>query len=311
MPGFLTGVPEQNPRPMYHPKPKPTKGKPMLTRTRVNGREIICTNVREVVTTYADAPEPKQNAYLQEDTVYRKAHGGRSWYGDVKGQADIDAAVSSGWAKGASRVESLAEELRASAPPAVDVRRRRRRSDDGDTLDVDRAMRGEWDSAWESFRRAESTGTPAIELAFNWAMSASVTDEQLFWNGAVACALADILEGSGYRVGLTAIQGLMHGREHAANIIRIKDVGEVVNMSDLAAMTAHAGVYRTYGFKMITQQDAKVAPSLGIPEYEDASLRADIAESGYLASNTVWLDSVRDRASAIRVVAHVLASLSE
>lgn len=289
----------------------------MFTRTTVNRREIVCTNVREIVEAYPSPPEIEHNAHLKGECVHKgKSYGGPDWYGDAKNQADCDAAVSSGWHKGADKVSRFAEELTVNAPPAVDVRRKRRRMDDGDDLCIDSAMRGEWDTAWETFRRAETNGNPVVELVFNWGMSCGVSGEQMFWQGAVACALTDILENAGYRVGLTAVQAISHGAIGArgvksATVIRVKDVGDSMCLSDLAAFTAHSGVYRTYGFSMILNHSAKVEQNLGYPEYDSTDMREDVAESGYISDRAVWIPSVYDRASAIRTVREMLETLAK
>ena len=287
----------------------------MFTRTTVNRREVVCTNVREIVEAYPLPPTVAHNAHLAPECTHKgTSYAGKEWYGDAKDQSDCDAAVSSGWHKGADKVSRFAEELAVNAPPAVDVRRKRRRMDDGDDLCIDSAMRGEWDTAWETFRRAETNGNPIVELVFNWGMSCGVTGEQMFWQGAVACALTDILEGAGYRVGLTAVQAIHHRigtNAHAATVIRVKDVGDSMCLSDLAAFTAHSGVYRTYGFKMILEHSAEVNRNFGYPEYDDADMRGDVAESGYISDRAVWIPSVYDRASAIRTVREMLETLAK
>lgn len=95
-----------------------------------------------------------------------------------------------------------------------------------------------------------------VTVNVNWGGLVSVSADQLFWQGAAACALADSLEESGYRVRIIAHNwSRVVKRADLRMLVRVvvKDFDEPMRLDAMAAVLAHAGIYRTFGF-MAKQQ---------------------------------------------------------
>jgi hypothetical protein len=91
-----------------------------------------------------------------------------------------------------------------------------------------------------------------------WGGRYDQTAEELFWQGAVAAVLTDILEEAGYRVEVYANRVLEHsGRRHCIRV-KVKEADMPMRLDGAAAVLCHAGIYRTFGFLCIEQAEFDV-----------------------------------------------------
>jgi hypothetical protein len=91
--------------------------------------------------------------------------------------------VKAGWPEGGKRIKQLCANLADLLPTPKDRKRRIRWADDGDTLDPDRALAGQWDVAYRKASRRFMTGSTVINLYCAWGGNAHLSQEQLFWPG--------------------------------------------------------------------------------------------------------------------------------
>ncbi len=181
--------------------------------------------------------------------------GDPKWYGGLTSWADAKAVLDNGWVVGADRAMAIKDQILAAAPMLPKVRRNRRRQAwgaVGHTLNVDRAMAGQWDHAWRSTRREQVVGgNKCITLTVGWGGNCHRTAEQLFWSGATMLVLADILTTAGYSVRINAVCKVKSNAERSKlgmHRVVIKDHGEPLRPDALAGIVCHAGIFRTYGF---------------------------------------------------------------
>jgi hypothetical protein len=74
------------------------------------------------------------------------------------------------------------------------------------------------------------------------------TAEELFWQGAAAAVITDILEEAGYRVEVYANRvSERHGRRHCIRV-KVKEADMPMRLDGVVAVLCHAGIFRTFGF---------------------------------------------------------------
>lgn len=198
------------------------------------------------------------------------AHGSR-WYG-VANLAEVKRVLREGYAEGAERVDELYNRVAPTLPRAVDFRRQRVRSDQGDTLDIHAVNRGALDRAWETAQRKARTGTGLIRIAVDICGNAHVSAEQLQWRGIAALALSRAMTKAGYSVEIVAGQAVTGAFQrnyelHGTITVTVKPRHAVVDTATLAATICLPGFFRYAGFAGIIRQaddlNMSVCGSLG------------------------------------------------
>lgn len=196
---------------------------------------------------------PSEIADADDDTSWhakRDCAGSPSFYGGVS-EHEARQRLTTGWDEGATEVLALSRTLVNSIPRPVNVRRRQRWMDVGSELNIDRALRGEWDTAWRGAKQTPAVSTQLVHILMPWAFSAAVAYENIKWSGVVALAVMDALEGEGWQVDLKMVNYAPDGYSHShligTTVIELKEAGEVVNLSSLAAVAASPSTFRWYG----------------------------------------------------------------
>jgi hypothetical protein len=164
------------------------------------------------------------------------------------------------------------DSIAATMPRAIDFRRQRVRSDQGDSLDIHAVNRGALDKAWESAKRKAKTGTGLIRIVVDICGNGFVTAEQLKWRGVAALALSRAMTKAGYSVEIVA--GLACNAAFASNYelrgiitVTVKPRYAAVDTATLAATVCLPGFFRYSGFAAIMRQaddiDSNVDSGLG------------------------------------------------
>ena len=208
---------------------------------------ILWESVTEPTALTASLDKWKNQANRAEALTHTqsKANGRDDWLG-APNVTELHNRLERGWADGVKRLEQIAtREL--SAPASV--RRRRVRGDAGDELDMQAVWRGDLNRAWSRTRRANRVGSRTVSIVIDLAASAGVTSDKLFWRGASALRLAQLLTESGYSVALYGAAGVNRadssGKLNMAQLVEIKSEDSPLDMDKLAALTAMAGFFRT------------------------------------------------------------------
>jgi hypothetical protein len=195
--------------------------------------------------------------------------GGRSsWYGNIGSKREAIALVSEGWTDGARRAATITPQLAAVVPPPREIRRRVKWDETGSELHLDRALAGDWDKAWRNTGPHVSTPR-VVSLGCTFGGNANVTAEQMFWTGAQMIVAADLLENAGYAV---EVRGLINWAPRMVSPgdcrtslvdVRVKMAGQPMRPDAVAAVFAHAGVFRSFGFALGACMPWKWTGSLG------------------------------------------------
>jgi hypothetical protein len=120
--------------------------------------------------------------------------------------------VLGGWPAGVEQLRGALGDLEV-ASMFTRHRRKRRRGDQGDELDIHRVYRGDLSNAWQRMGRAEKPGAgKPVTVVCNLGAHSGIDADQLFWRGATAIHLAEVLMQRGHPVQIVAALG---GREIA------------------------------------------------------------------------------------------------
>jgi hypothetical protein len=124
--------------------------------------------VHELSQSY-DRPLPAANVD-KTDRCDPELNGMRpKWYGGIASKAEAAAVLSSGWEKGATKASKLRESLGVELPRAKSRRRRKVWGSEGASLNVDRALAGDWDNAYRSTVRELRDGqSTCVTLVAGW-----------------------------------------------------------------------------------------------------------------------------------------------
>lgn len=294
------------------------------TRTTTTSlRELLVTtlDVGDLPALAAPGRAQAQNRHVAEDDRTTFAYSSTSWTGrDLAGKPVTDPErqlppfLANGWPAGAAKARALAAELTALVPPPVDRRRRQVWSDDGDTLDLDRAWAGQWETAYRTSKRTTAAGQPVVSIAATWGVSCSVSDEALYWNGAAALALADLLEDAGYRVELLAVapghtnSSKTHG---CVTVVTIKGADEPLRPDAVAAVLCNVSIFRYYGLLGLAASAGTVSRLLGHWDWKAAdALALAVQATGAVERPGVIIEAAYTREAAARVVRAALATLA-
>ena len=174
---------------------------------------------------------------------------GANWYGIEGAGPAITAAIAQGWPDGVKRAREIAAEISMDIPPAQDIRRRKVRGDHGDEIDMQRVYAGALDTAWSRTARRSTNAPPVISIFTNFGGTWAKSGEEMFYKGAAAAVLADILEAAGYRVEIICY-GIFKGvyENHPGQYdyfeFPAKRADEPLDLNRLTALTALAGTLR-------------------------------------------------------------------
>lgn len=233
---------------------------------------------------------------------------GSAWFGGIRNLDQATALLEQGWPAGAARVRELTAEVQA--PEAKSIRRRVTWRDDGDEICTDRLRSGQLETCWRGSRRETSAGPTLVTLNVNWGGAISVTADGMFWQGAAACALVDSLEASGYRLRVIANNWSRVERESGLRMlvrVVIKDFSEPLRLDAMAAVLAHAGIYRTFGFMAKEQSRLKVNSGHG----HTLPITPELLEALNDGSEqTLILDKAYSREAAVLALGRVVSALN-
>jgi hypothetical protein len=159
--------------------------------------------------------------------------------------------VTKGWKEGAEEVLRRLADIDIELP--LSVRRKLSRADQGDELDIHSVYAGNLDRAWTR-RVRKHTRTPlTVRIVVQTNLLAGMKPEELFWRGAAAVKLSDLLTTAGYNVeivGALASEKVC-GREGVDFLatMMLKESKAPLDIEQLAGVICNAGFHRLFGFR--------------------------------------------------------------
>jgi hypothetical protein len=157
-----------------------------------------------------------------------------------------------GWAEGAERVQAIRAEITASITAIVNARVQSIGYDvAGDYVDIGRYLSGEP----ECFgTRIDDPGAakPVVKVSVNTAVSCGVSQEAIFARGAAVLAAIDVIESTGKRVELWAVNGALScdDRKTHETYVLVKSADQHLDCDRLAFALCHAATHRRLCFSV-------------------------------------------------------------
>jgi hypothetical protein len=151
----------------------------------------------------AEHPSLTQHAHSQRHHKHWMEDENSGWYGLPKSYAfaGVRDLVLEGWPDGLRRMDEALGSIEIPIPP-ISVRRKRLRSDFGDELDIHRVYSGDFAKAFGSMKRPPGTKRRSLQIVVDSIANGGRDADEMFWQGAGAIKLAELLSNAGYTVEL-------------------------------------------------------------------------------------------------------------
>lgn len=175
---------------------------------------------------------------------------GRGWVcadrPEIKGARQAVAAMAEPlFQAGVARIERLMSQL--VVPDPVSIKRRMRRDDHGDELDMQRVWQGELDQAWTHAKRMHAPTAQRVIVGVFLGCLANEGSDVVAWRGVAALALAQALETAGYSVRVVAMARatLWDGLDSkTAEDVVVKAENEQLDLHRAASLVASTLLFR-------------------------------------------------------------------
>lgn len=257
-----------------------------------------------------EVPEPSRHRRHRADPDVHLSE----WMGGITSWSLAEGILNNGWTVGADRALKLKDKLTAQLPK---IQRRRRKGAWGrkGRLNIERALRGQWDIAYRSHKRQLVAGIAKnITLNVGWGGNCGMTAEQLFWSGTTMLVLAEALTTAGYNVKLAAVaktaSNAVRGKVVVKRIV-VKDHGEPLRPDALAGIVCHAGIYRSFGFLASMHSPWDIGSGLGtnITWRDLEAYQGDTGTPEWWEAGIIVKDCYSEHA-AIKEIERILAAVA-
>lgn len=230
---------------------------------------------------------------------------GKEWYGTEGEQAKVRELINIGWTEGAAKLEKQSGAIQADNPPKpVNIRRRRSWADQGDSLDIARVYAGS-SEAWQRCIKTPANTNRYIEVLVDLCISYGTQESVIFWRGAAALVLSDLMQAAGYAVKITAgvnVSKLFEGsRKKSVDTFTVKDYQQPLDIVSLSSVVCLAGFFRLVWFQLATTHKDRVTSGLGHVEKLESGIKLEPHQIGDLSSVNdarsakVWIQAAIDK----------------
>lgn len=250
---------------------------------RKTGVDLIWVDYESVEDIDMDTVDPRNESRWR---YQQSASRGVNWWGWRGGFEGLRTRMRDGWKEGAEKMER--ELSCVELPPVRSVKRRRIRGSYGDHLDIQRVYNGSLDTAWERTERyrADSIGSNNAVIVVEMKTAGIIDSDQVFWRGACAAMIADMLQRSGRNVKIvvndTKDGTFSYSDDQYVMTVTVKDFDQPMDLETIAAATS-VGFYRGYGFKAAHCQDRVTESSLGKNVFRTET----VIPPGFINDNTL------------------------
>lgn len=245
-----------------------------------------------------DCPEPNRTIRRKMLTIAFQ-HYTSEWMGGLHSWKEATDILGNGWPEGAERLRALAGKLSTQLPQAKSIRRKVSWLEEGDEICRDRLQAGQIEQCWRTMRRSPFVAPQTVAIETTWGGHYQQTVEELFWQGAAAAVLTDILEEAGYRVELYANRVSQERGQRHCTRLKVKEADMPMRLDGVAAVLCHAGIFRTFGFLCIEQAEFDVRDWAHGHGSELSRQDAEVLNGGI---ESVHIGTISTQSQAIAVV---------
>lgn len=209
--------------------------------------------------------EPAEvNKKFFNDAINHHVSGGRSrliWWFGAETIDEVKRICREGWKEGLEICSDIKRNL-----PEIGIigdfhkkyKRKKKWSDSGDEIDVDKYIHQEYETMYIDHEKAiQDKEGKIITIYASLGFRQDVSSRESIWSGITASVLTDIFESVGYRVNLVSFRsGIGSFKSYSSPQkcqfnINIKLPEQPLDLLNILTATAFAGFYRYYGFKAI------------------------------------------------------------
>lgn len=234
-------------------------------------REYKFDSLADLKAAFEAQPGTPSNRMQRADYL-RSVEFGRTyrsdWLGPFGRNVKAATAALDGWQEGCSRILAMAEKFKDRLPPPVSVRRRIVKASQGDSLDINDVYSGRLETAWRRPQRRNVRTTREVWISINASVNVQQSGEILFWRGAAALVLADILTSAGYNVGVIGynVANRVFTDDTGGYVdVTIKSPRDPMNPDALAGAIANPAFCRLLAFGVYWNQGRTTNTHLGFP----------------------------------------------
>lgn len=196
------------------------------------------------------------------------AHFGMEWTGTLTWEGTVEK-MRNGWPLQEELMLKKLEQIElplALRKPETVKRRKRRRADFGNAVDIHEVNQGRSDRAWERTEHVKlpTVGNKLVHIDINLSAACGVKLEDMLWRGALVLRIYEALIKMGKSVAISgyyAALGLWNtngGYSVGMVSCKIKDYGEPMSVSKLAPMV-HGAFFRCF----LMNEGSREHPELG------------------------------------------------
>lgn len=209
---------------------------------------------------------------------------------------EVQRLANEGWTDGVARLAKMASDVRESVPETEDITPRYVWAEQGDEFDQHRVWNGEMESMWWGRDETIAPGPRIITLITPVGGHCGLGADQLFWNGAAAVVLCDVLERAGYRVAIKGYCAASHADGYTSCVVTIKDADQYVQLATVATAVALPVYYRAVGFRYRAHAPINIGSGWGSPRYaeHDERVMGMLRDAGHVDENTIVLPETRN-----------------
>jgi hypothetical protein len=249
-----------------------------------------------------DTDENREKCHKTEKTARERVE----WYGLADTSAVVEA-LANGYAPGVAMVEKMAKQLPADLTPPMGMRRRRKWSDSGDSVDMQRVWGGSVDRAWQRTAPTAVRSTKVVRLMVLTSAAWTVAAEVVAWRGVAALALTKVLTNKGYAVEIAgcmpAAEVYTTGPHPNLQIeVLLKRAEKPLDMVALCGPLTVMGFARHVGFLLKNHGPGRMCPAYGHTAPPEST---PFWRDGYVAG----FEECTNAATAAKFVRAVLAKL--
>lgn len=209
------------------------------------------------------------------------------------------------WSEGLAMLDDAREQLRDIDAPQPMDRRRRPRFDEqgGDDVDFDRLRSGQ--AYWRRTERQHTVGPIDLTIVVDICANGNVQAKDIIWRGVAAIALAEVMEASGYRVELIAVERSSHAYTDGAGLLQyvtLKQLYEPLDATTLINATS-GWFFRTIGFAGNARSGFFRTFERGFGRH---AYIGNALEHITRATNVVVIDSVWNKLDAVTLIRSTL-----
>ena len=202
-----------------------------------------------------------------------------NWFGLTRREKEMgfDAIASflqTGWHDGLRKLEDTIGKLPFGHGQAASLRRVTVRGSEGDEYDIHRAYAGDFGRAWgKKKRRMSENRITQITIISDSIVNGGMDSDSLFWRGAAAVRLADLLIDAGYDVALKMGFCCLFRDGYFGTLVTVKDFGQQLDLS-AAAACCHPATFRMFGHHWLVTESKNGHYEGGVnveslPEFEN------------------------------------------